>query len=122
MNMITRPPVEANGQPEPYEDLLRAFFRAEMPEPWPELNRPEPRVLPFVRPQRASRFAGTRSRLALAASVAILLLSSWALSGALRNTPVEGGNQVVPGTNTATGPGKMAPKHLTPPKNVDKSR
>ena len=122
MNIITRPPVETNGQVEPYEDLLRAFFRAEMPEPWPELKRPEPRVLPFVRPQRASRFAGTRSRLALAASVAILLVGSWSLSGMLRNSTPEGGNQVVPGTNEATSPTKLAPKHLTTPKHPDKSR
>lgn len=122
MNIIARPPNETNGQgsPEPYEDLLRAFFRAEMPSPWPELKRPEPQVLPFVRPQRANRFASTRSRLALAASVVILLVGSWFLSGALRNGPTENGS-VVPGSSTAhPGPGTTPPKNA--PVSVDPTR
>jgi hypothetical protein len=115
MNDIARPPVEpTNGQgsPEPFDNLLRGFFRAEMPEPWPTMKHPEPRILPFVRPQRASRFASTRSRLALAASVAVLLVTSWFLSGALRNNDKENGS-VVPGTNSAyPKPETMGPKHL----------
>lgn len=95
MNIIARPPQEpTNGQgsSEPYEDLLRAFFRAEMPEPWPQMQAPEPRVLPFVRPTRVGRFASVKSRMALAASVVILLVGSWFLSGALRDSkPVDGG-------------------------------
>jgi hypothetical protein len=87
MNDIARPPMNGQGSPEPMDNLLRGFFRAEMPEPWPTMNRPEPRILPFVRPQRASRFASTRSRLALAASVGLLLVGSWFFSGTLRNNP-----------------------------------
>jgi len=104
MNDIARPPMgptNGQGSPEPIDNLLRGFFRAEMPEPWPTLSRPEPRILPFVRPQRASRFASTRSRLALAASVAVLLVTSWFVSGALRSNEATNGS-VVPGTEHAT--------------------
>jgi hypothetical protein len=56
------------------DDLLRAFFQAEMPSPWPSLEAPEhqPVLLPA-----AGRTWGMaplkRSRLALAASVALLV-------------------------------------------------
>jgi hypothetical protein len=57
------------------DHLLRAFFRAEMPEPWPDAPA---RPLAF-RPAR--RRGLVRSRLALAASVLLLLVGQWLLAG-----------------------------------------
>jgi len=74
------------GQPEDLDDLLRAFFRSEMPEPWPAMPVPEepPALLPM--PARKSLF---RSRLALAASVAFLLVGPWMLSGSFKELTKE---------------------------------
>jgi hypothetical protein len=78
---IHEPPTERTGAGLPWPDdldgLLRAYFRTEMADPWPALQLPasfsatppHPRRLPW----------GSRS--ALAASVALLLLSYLALSG-----------------------------------------
>jgi hypothetical protein len=54
-----------------------------MPDPWPSATIPEeaPRILPQPMPARRSLF---RSRLALAASVAILLVAPWMLSGSFK--------------------------------------
>jgi len=59
------------------EDTLRAFFRSEMPDPWPVLKAPElPRYpQPVVRP-----WWKRTGRLALAASVGLLLIGYLALA------------------------------------------
>src|SRR5262249_38341060 len=59
------------------DDVLRDFYRSEMPEPWPALNAPA-RPEPMKRPQRL-RFRAL-SRLALAAAVAFLLIGYLALA------------------------------------------
>jgi hypothetical protein len=65
--------------PEEVDTLLRNFFRAEMPDPWPVLKAPA--TEPFRQERRpASRWTPIRSRMALAASVALLLLGSWCFS------------------------------------------
>jgi hypothetical protein len=64
------------------DDLLRAFFQAEMPSPWPTLEAPEhqPVLLPATR--RTWGMAPLkRSRLALAASVALLVGGSLFMAG-----------------------------------------
>lgn len=63
---------------DPLDGLLGAYFRSEMPSPWPALTRTQ-------RPKRpVSLWSGTSSRLALAASVAFLLLTGYFLaSGSL---------------------------------------
>jgi hypothetical protein len=63
---LVRAPNELDG-------LLRAFFRAQVPEPWPELKPPATLSLRGERaaPRRPSLF---RSRFILAASLLILLL------------------------------------------------
>jgi hypothetical protein len=56
------------------DDLLRAYFQAQMPSPWPTLSAPQPEhpTVPFRPPvRRLSPLA--RGRLALAASVALLI-------------------------------------------------
>jgi hypothetical protein len=69
-----RPPTipgDPGRPPENLDGLLRAFFQAEMPASWPA---PELPAESFRRPPRpAARWAMTRSRLALAASVALLV-------------------------------------------------
>jgi hypothetical protein len=86
MTVVTPPTiVPRSGQP-PEDDLdglLRAYFQAEMPDPWPSFEAPVPRngVLPLRRP-KASRFAPWRSRLALAASILLLIAAAlFLLSG-----------------------------------------
>jgi len=65
------------------DQLLGAYFRAEMPDPWPAVPTPPVRELLLSQPLRRSvwRLPLTRSRLALAASVALLLGSLLLLGG-----------------------------------------
>jgi hypothetical protein len=65
------------------DELLRAFFQAEVPHPWPAS------CLPAIaaRPAAGGRPLW-RSRCALAASVAILALASASLSGTFREKPL----------------------------------
>jgi len=94
MSIPTRPP---NDPPRPLSDeqmehLLSAFFRAELPRPWPEAR------LPFAtRPLAASSRNGmpalTASRLSLAASVAVLIGTCWYLSTSI---PKSGGSSAGP--------------------------
>jgi hypothetical protein len=59
------------------DGLLRAFFRAEMPEPWPQLRLkgPTENLPSAIRPGPA------RSRGILAASVLLLFTGYWCVSG-----------------------------------------
>lgn len=91
MKFVTRPPIDANGVAHGDDDLdeaLFAFFRSEMPHPWPRLKLPEGATAPPVRPAQPapapSRRPWFRSpRFALAASVALLIAGYAVLSGAL---------------------------------------
>jgi len=67
------------------DGLLSAYFRAELPDPWPAAIAPAPVVvpLPAVAPPRRRN----ASRLALAASVALFLTGSWLVSGKLPEAP-----------------------------------
>lgn len=85
MSFLGQPSLKAGDD---LDNLLRAFFQAEMPTPWP--TAPEPPVKPLVLPARpaASRLSTlTRSRLALAASVALLISGPLFLAGKLQDTP-----------------------------------
>jgi hypothetical protein len=70
----------STGENRPSDDLnalLQAYFRAEMPDPWP----PAPSVVPVVLRAEAEVGGGGlfRSRLALAASVALLIAGTMAV-------------------------------------------
>jgi hypothetical protein len=83
MNLTNRPLFDRaeSGRPGDVDDLLRAFFQAEMPRPWPACPELPARVVPFrPAPERAGRMM-TRSRFALAASVGLLLAGLAALGG-----------------------------------------
>jgi hypothetical protein len=65
------------------EGALRAFFQAEMPAPWPKLKTPPSSSVA----KTAKEWPLLRSRLALAASVALLALGFSALAGAFDGRP-----------------------------------
>jgi hypothetical protein len=91
--MKIHPPIMHRPDDE-IDRLLRAFYRAELPSPWPELKLP---ALPAARP--AVRRSLLPSRLALAASVLLLVLGSWLLADSFRGYPLR---TVEPGTETGT--------------------
>ena len=63
------------------DGLLGAFFRAEMPQPWPAAPEvEEPAALPMPRRTRSL----LRSRLVLAASVAFLLAIPWMIADSFK--------------------------------------
>ena len=72
--MKLAPPLSTGDRPAPDEldALLRAYFRAEMPEPWPAPPLVAAAPTTPVAVARAGR-ASVRSRLALAASVMVLI-------------------------------------------------
>src|SRR3954453_16117316 len=79
MNRMVRPPLPSGDD---LDGLLRAFYRAQMPSPWPALKAPP--QSPARRPTPGPRaWPLLRSRLALAASVALLVLASLLFSGKL---------------------------------------
>jgi hypothetical protein len=61
-------------QPDDMDGLLRAFFRSQLPRPWPAAPTPPARAVPMRR-------RGYRSRLALAASVALVALGALFAAG-----------------------------------------
>jgi hypothetical protein len=65
------------------DSLLHAFYRSEVPDPWPKMKAPDQPTSVPARPVR-SRWSLFRSRFALAATVALCLTGILALPG-LRN-------------------------------------
>jgi hypothetical protein len=89
MNTINRPPLSVYREPSDHlDDLLRTYFQAEMPHPWPQFQAPQsPRRA--GNPRLPLRWAG-RSRAALAASVALLLFGCLWLAAGLRHDGTTG--------------------------------
>jgi hypothetical protein len=114
MSFLVAPPGQRNGDtPEggDVDQLLRAFYRAEMPNPWPAFQTPAeaPPVLPFPAAPVRRTFA-SRSRLALAASVALLVGGLWYLSGKFGgDAPRPDPFRSTGGSANGTGPG-VSPK------------
>jgi hypothetical protein len=77
MSLVPPPPRKPSDD---LDFLLRAFFRSQMPDPWPGLRlssfRPN-----SARPATPSRRPLIRSRWALAASIGLLLIGSLLLPG-----------------------------------------
>ena len=107
MSHLVRP----STPPDDLDGRLRAFYRAEMPDPWPAWQAPASRApLPARPTSRRKGFWG--SRLALAASLALLLGGSLFLSGAMPalNAPGPTLNLKNPGAtrlDPTVPPGKM---------------
>jgi hypothetical protein len=74
----------AGRSPDEVDALLRRYFRSQMPSPWPTLKPPARSrpSLPVTRPARGSQL---RSRLALAATLAVFGLGSLFLSDLVRS-------------------------------------
>jgi hypothetical protein len=76
-----QPPVLARNYGRPPDDidgLLRAFLRAEMPDPWPTMKFPT--RTQTLRPTALRRWPLLNSRFALAATVALCLVGSMSLA------------------------------------------
>jgi hypothetical protein len=93
MNLVFPPVYPDTAQPpeDALDGVLRAYFRAQMPRPWPALVLPQSSPTPLRPPSREGRPGGGRwplfrSRLALAASVALLILGPLFLSGKFQTT------------------------------------
>jgi hypothetical protein len=81
MTVLSPPTIVPNSGHPPEDDLdglLRAYFQAEMPDLWPSFEAPAPRngVLPLRR-RTAPNANLWRSRLALAASILLLLATAF---------------------------------------------
>jgi hypothetical protein len=91
MNIVARPPVDSRNGDRARDDLdevLRAFFRSELPRPWPAPQRPsggraQLPLRPPSAPTRPRRWFAD-SRLALAASLGLLLIGHLVLSDVLK--------------------------------------
>jgi hypothetical protein len=95
------------------DNLLRAFFQAEMPTPWPPA--PETTAKPIVLPARKGGSRGlsplVRSRLALAASVALLISGPLFLAHRHADAPPAEGPDHVIKDSAATPVDPRGPKH-----------
>jgi hypothetical protein len=83
---FSEPPVDrgGTGSGDELDTLLRSFFQSELPHPWPALSLPEAEeqgrpVVPLT-PAAAHPWVPAHSRLALAASVGLLLAGTWFLA------------------------------------------
>src|SRR5438270_7739590 len=82
MNRMVRPPLPSGDD---LDGLLRAFYRAQLPSPWPALKAPPPPAA--RRPAPGPRgWPLWRRRLALAASAALLVVAALLLSGQFADT------------------------------------
>jgi hypothetical protein len=83
MNFILPPSLSSRGsaRPDDLDGLLRTFYQSEMPHPWPELEPPARTILAPARASVWNRIS--RSHLALAASIALLILGTLLFSGKL---------------------------------------
>jgi len=84
--------------------LLSDFFRAELPNPWPAAPVPDeqPQSLPLSTRKPMQRGSALRSRFALAASVALLLIGGWFLSGKFEDVSGAGSSGFGPSTADPT--------------------
>lgn len=93
--------------------LLRDFYRAEMPDPWPRLSLPN--QTPMRRP--AQRFSRSFFRLALAASVVIGLAAYYGVAGMFPKDAAPNG--LINGPELSEKSGHRVPlKHLSPVENI----
>jgi hypothetical protein len=108
MSLLSPPPIQRGG-PQPPDDvdkILRAFFRRQMPDPWPSLEAPVlRRIAPAPVAKPARRWPLLRSRLALAASVALLATGLFFLAEAFQGRPHP------PGPGVSIGPGSASRKN-----------
>src|SRR5437868_5960906 len=93
LKVFPQGPNGRKGLPGDVDGLLRYFLRSEMPEPWPDWKPPVEPMSP--QKKNPARWLGlSRSHLALAASLLLMLVGSWSLSGIRTEAvPVFGGTE-----------------------------
>jgi hypothetical protein len=97
-------PLPAPPARQDIDGLLRAYFQAEMPHPWPSLS--------LTRRQQSTSLLGRGWRIALAACVALLLLGYLSLAGLF---PREGPSQAIEPTGRQIGDRPTHhPHHVAP--------
>jgi len=102
MKQVTKPVPPGDA----LDALLGGFFKAEMPAEWPAFRAPaaSTRRLRFPPERSAARPSGRRgamwSRLALAASVALLVLAAWLMPGPTSGPAGRGLPTIGPGSAT----------------------
>ena len=100
MSLLSPPPMSGSQPPDDVDQLLRAFFSAQLPPSWPSAPAPLRVAAPAV--DRATRgWPLIRSRLALAASVFLLILGSLLLAGAFQGRADHEASPVLNGSGTA---------------------
>jgi len=73
--------------------LMSAFFKSEMPDPFPPMKLPAARaeqpmpVVATLERRSARRSSTTKAKISIAASVALLLGGCWYISGRMSDTP-----------------------------------
>jgi hypothetical protein len=136
MNSVKVPPVSSNGVGHGHDDLgdvLRAFFRSEMPQPWPKLKLPtQERVIAPFPPPTASKKSWPRrwlfnSRTALAAALGVLIVGQLLLSDTLKPKVPDIDPSVGSAKNPTVTPGhgdgdlRPAPDPEDPDVNIEES-
>jgi hypothetical protein len=107
LNNRAKPPEDEVG------DLLRAFYRRELPDPWPMLTPPsslQNRIMPLQ--PMARRFTMLRARLALAACVAFLVAGPLGLASFFIPTSTESAATTQPTADDAKAEKNMLPYQL----------
>ncbi len=127
MTVVTPPTIVPNSGRPPEDDLdglLRSYFQAELPDPWPSFEAPAPRngVLPLRRPV-APNANLWRSRLALAASILLLLATAFLVASGLGgNAAPQGSGLQGPLTGDNSDHLKPVPKGLFIPVDENGAR
>jgi len=114
--MNERTVVQSEGGRPEVDELLREFFQAQMPQPWPALRLPN---VPQARRVGSfwSRYAG---RVALAACVALMVTGYLTLAGSFPEAPLSTGIETtVPEIGMKDRSKKTTPNRSTPPATED---
>src|SRR5689334_13935526 len=83
---------QGDDRPEDLDDLLRRFFQAEMPDPWPAVKfPPSPTPLPLRTPRWTVRL---RSHFSLAAAIVSCLIGYGVLQATFPGAQTEHGPQL----------------------------
>lgn len=102
MRIVEPPSLDSPGRGRggDLDGLLSAFFRSELPHPWPRPEVPDEQPsLPLKVTRLGDRARpALRSRFALAASVALILAGSWLLSGGFEELATPGTRKMAPPT------------------------
>jgi hypothetical protein len=104
--MTATPETTGEDRPDEFDRVLTAYFRSEVPSPWPSV--PMPGTTQPAASLRSHRLS--QSRLMLAASIAALLLGGWLLTG-LR---LDSGNIVSIKEGAAKVPMELRPQPAAP--------